>query len=321
MKGDFEWSVEQLPEPEADQVRIRTIYLSLDPSNRVWCSEKPSYLPPVEIGAVMSGLTMGVVEASRFAGLKSGDIVSGFWGFRSHVVLPGAGLAAMQRAPGVGLDAFMSVLGVTGMTAYFGLLDIAKPKAGETLVVSAAAGAVGSIVGQIGKLKGLRVVGTAGSDEKCEYLTKELGFDAAINYKSKDLDEKLKAACPAGVDIYFDNTGGPMSDAVLKQVNLHARMPLCGLMSTYNDDAARGPMNYEQVVFKRVTIQGFIISDYVPRFPEGIAEMMGWLAEGKIKYRCDIVEGLERAVEALGMLFSGSNTGKLLVRCSPEPAP
>jgi len=321
---DYEWVESRLPEPGDGQVLVRTVYLSLDPTNRIWASDMDQYMPPVELGEVMRGGTLGVVEASRNPGFAPGDVVMGMWGWQSHCLVDGgAGLTRIPPAPGVPLDAYMSVLGATGMTAYFGLLDIGEPKPGETVLVSAAAGAVGSIVGQIAKIKGARAVGIAGSDDKCRHLIEDLGFDAAINYKTADLDQAIRDACPDGVDVYFENTGGPITDAVMKQLNLHARIPLCGLISHYNDfDGAtgvQGPHNYQQVLMQRVMIKGFIIIDYFPRFPEGIAEMAGWLAQGRIHYRTDIVDGLENAVDALNRLFDGANTGKLLVRCSPEP--
>lgn len=323
-RDDYDWVETRLPEPGADEVLVRTIYLSLDPTNRIWASDMDQYMPPVELGEVMRGGTLGVVEASGHADFSPGDIVQGIWGWQSHYLAQGGvGLTKMPAAPGVPLDAYMSVLGATGMTAYFGLLDIGKPQPGETVVVSAAAGAVGSIVGQIAKIKGCRAVGIAGSDDKCRHLIDDLGFDAAINYKTADLDASLAEACPDGVDVYFENTGGTITDAVFKRLNLQARVPLCGLISHYNEfDGAtgvRGPNNYQQVLMKRVLIKGFIIIDYFPQFPQGIGEMAGWLAEGRIKYRTDIVDGLENAVEAVNRLFDGANTGKLLVRCSAEP--
>lgn len=320
-RDDFDWVTTELPDPAEGQVLVRTLYLSLDPTNRIWASDQDQYMPPVQLGEVMRGGTLGVVEASGNPGFEPGDVVQGMWGWASHTLADkGAGLTKMPRTPGVPLDAYMSVLGATGMTAYFGLLDIGKPQAGETLVVSAAAGAVGQIVGQIGKIKGCRVVGTAGSDAKCRHLVEDLGFDAAINYKTADLDAELAAACPDGIDVYFENTGGPVTDAVLKLVNLNARIPLCGLIAHYNEgdnsQGVPGPNNFQMLLMKRVLLQGFIIIDYFPRFPEGIAEMAGWLADGRIKYDTDIVEGLEHAPEAVNRLFDGANTGKLLVQCS-----
>jgi len=322
-RDDFDWQTTELPDPTDGQVLVRTVYLSLDPTNRIWASDQDQYMPPVQLGEVMRGGTLGVVEASANPDYAPGDVVQGMWGWASHTLADNAaGLTKLPHTPGVPLDAYMSVLGATGMTAYFGLLDIGRPQAGETLVVSAAAGAVGQIVGQIGKVKGCRVVGTAGSDAKCRHLVGNLGFDAAINYKTADLDAELAAACPDGIDVYFENTGGPVTDAVLKRVNLNARIPLCGLIAHYNEgDNSRGvpgPGNFQMLLMKRVLLQGFIILDYFPRFPEGIAEMAGWLSDGKIKYDTDIVEGLENAPEAVNRLFDGANTGKLLVQCS-EP--
>lgn len=323
-RDDFDWQTTELPDPSDGQVLVRTVYLSLDPTNRIWASDQEQYMPPVQLGEVMRGGTLGVVEASANPDFEPGDIVQGMWGWASHTLADGgAGLTKMPHTPGVPLDAYMSVLGATGMTAYFGLLDIGKPQSGETLVVSAAAGAVGQIVGQIGKIKGCRVVGTAGSDAKCRHLVEDLGFDAAINYKTADLDAELAAACPDGIDVYFENTGGPVTDAVLKRVNLNARIPLCGLIAHYNEgdnsQGVQGPNNFQMLLMKRVTLKGFIIIDYFSRFPEGIAEMGGWLAEGRIKYDTDIVEGLENAPEAVNRLFDGANTGKLLVQCSEVP--
>lgn len=322
-RDDFDWQTTELPDPTDGQVLVRTVYLSLDPTNRIWASDQDQYMPPVQLGEVMRGGTLGVVEASANPDYAPGDVVQGMWGWASHTLADNAaGLTKMPHTPGVPLDAYMSVLGATGMTAYFGLLDIGRPEAGETLVVSAAAGAVGQIVGQIGKIKGCRVVGTAGSDAKCRHLVEDLGFDAAINYKTADLDAELAAACPDGIDVYFENTGGPVTDAVLKRVNLNARIPLCGLIAHYNEgdnsQGVPGPGNFQMLLMKRVLLQGFIILDYFPRFPEGIAEMAGWLSDGKIKYDTDIIEGLENAPEAVNRLFDGANTGKLLVQCS-EP--
>ena len=324
-REDFEWRTTELPDPQDGQVLVRTVYLSLDPTNRIWASDQEQYMPPVQLGEVMRGGTLGIVEASAHPKFAAGDVVQGMWGWASHTLADGGrGLTKLPRTPGVPLDAYMSVLGATGMTAYFGLLDIGKPQAGETLVVSAAAGAVGQIVGQIGKIKGCRVVGTAGSDAKCRHLVDDLGFDAAINYKTADLDLELAATCPDGIDVYFENTGGPVTDAVLKRINLNARIPLCGLIAHYNDgdnsQGVPGPNNFQMLLMKRVLLKGFIIIDYLPRFPEGIAEMAGWLAEGKLKYDTDIVDGLQNSPEAVNRLFDGANTGKLLVRCSDENA-
>lgn len=322
-RDDFDWQTRELADPVDGQVLVRTVYLSLDPTNRIWASDQDQYMPPVQLGEVMRGGTLGIVQASANPGFDVGDVVQGMWGWASHALIDhGAGLSKMPQLPGVELDAYMSVLGATGMTAYFGLLDIGKPQPGETLVVSAAAGAVGQIVGQIGRIKGCRVVGTAGSDAKCAHLVDDLGFDAAINYKTADLDAELAAACPNGIDVYFENTGGPVTDAVLKRLNLNARIPLCGLIAHYNEgdnsQGVVGPNNYQMLLMKRALLKGFIIIDYLPRFAEGISEMAGWLAAGRIRYDTDIVDGLDNAPEAVNRLFDGANTGKLLVKCS-EP--
>lgn len=322
-RDDFDWQTTTLPDPADGQVLVRTLYLSLDPTNRIWASDMDQYMPPVQLGEVMRGGTLGVVEASAHADYQPGDLVQGMWGWASHTLAAGgAGLNKIPHTDGVPLDAYMSVLGATGMTAYFGLLDIGRPEAGETVVVSAAAGAVGQIVGQIARVKGCRVVGTAGSDGKCRHLVDDLGFDAAINYKTADLDRELAAACPKGIDVYFENTGGPVTDAVLKLVNQNARIPLCGLIAHYNEgdnsEGVRGPNNYQMILMRRVLVKGFIIIDYFPRFAEGIAELGGWLAEGKIKYDTDVVDGLANAPEAVNRLFDGANTGKLLVKCSEK---
>jgi NADPH-dependent curcumin reductase CurA len=224
----------------------------------------------------------------------------------------------MTKGP-VPLPAYMSVLGMTGATAYFGLLDLGKPKAGETVVVSAAAGAVGSIVGQIAKLKGCRVVGIAGSDEKCRHLVKDFGFDACINYKKENIRAALKRECPNGIDVDFENAGGEILEAVLEQINLKARIVLCGMISMYNDKEPRPGPSLTNVLMKRARIEGFIIIDYFPRLREFVADMSKWVGEGKIKYDTTVVKGIENALSALNMLFTGANTGKLLVQVSEEP--
>ncbi|MEH2238604.1 NADP-dependent oxidoreductase [Nostoc sp.] len=259
---DFEYREEPIPSPKDDEVLVRVIYLSLDPTNRIWMSDIEQYMPPVEIGEVMRGGIIGVVEESKNPNFKKGDLVSGMLGWQDYAIALGNSGFSLTRLPDplpCPLNAFAGPLGATGFTAYFGLLDIGQPKVGETVVVSAAAGAVGSIVGQIAKIKGCRVVGITGSDEKCRWLTEELGFDAAINYKTGDLEKALAQACPNGIDVYFDNVGGIILDAVLTKINLHARLPLCGLISTYNaSKPVPGPYNYSQILMKRAVVQGFI---------------------------------------------------------------
>ncbi len=322
-ESDFEYREEPIPSPNDGEVLVRTIYLSLDPTNRLWMSDMEQYMPPVEIGAVMRGVTLGVVEESKNPNFKQGDLVSGLLGWQDYAIaseergnLP---MLLPQPLPAP-LTTFVGLLGLTGCTAYFGLVDIGQPKEGETVVVSAAAGAVGSVVGQIAKIKGCRVVGITGSDEKCHWLLEELGFDAAINYKTADLERAIAQACPDGIDVYFDNVGGSILDAVLTKINLHARIPLCGLISTYNaKEPVPGPYNYAQILMKRARVQGFILLDYLPRWSEAIREMAQWLQQGKIKYAEEIVEGLENAPKAILKLFDGNKKGKLLVKVSEEP--
>lgn len=319
----FRWSEEPMPEPNEGEALVRTIYLSLDPTNRIWMSDVDQYMPPVEIGDVMRGGTLGIVERSRSSELAPGDLVAGFWGWQTHAAVSARALRArVPRDTGLPLDAWMSVLGGTGLTAYFGLLDIGQPKAGETVVISAAAGAVGSIVGQIARLKGCRAVGIAGSAEKCRWLTEELGFTAAIDYRAGNVLENLRRHCPNGIDVVFENVGGEILDASLTLLNFKARIALCGLISTYNTiEGTRvpGPYMFRNILMKRARIEGFIVTDFAPRFAEGRAALRQWLEQGKLKYKVDIVDGLENAPGAVSRLFTGANTGKLLVRVSPEP--
>ena len=321
-EGDLEL-VESPLEPLKDgEVRTRLIYLSLDPTNRIWMSDVDAYLPPVGIGDPMRGGGLAVVTESKFDGLSAGDIVNtGLGSWSLYSTHPGQTLTAMPKLPGVPLTAFMGPLGATGMTAYFGLMDIGKPKTGETVVVSAAAGAVGSMVGQIAKIQGCRVVGIAGSDEKCKWLTETAGFDAAINYKSEDVGAALDKHCPDGIDVNFENVGGKIMDQVIARLNDFSRMPLCGLISTYNaTEPVPGPYNFSNLLMRRTLVKGFIVIDYFPRFPEGMQQMAGWLMEGKLKFETDIVKGLENAPASLSRLFEGKNLGKLIVEVSEPPA-
>ena len=314
-ESDFEWREESVPAPGEGEVLIHTLYLSLDPANRAWVNDVDSYLPPVAIGEVMRAGAIGVVEQSRDANFQAGDLVQGMLGWQDYVATSGAGLTKLPKTPAIPPTAYLGLFGHIGLTAYFGLLDVGQPKAGETLVVSAAAGAVGSIVGQIGKIKGCRVVGIAGSEEKCRWITQDLGFDAAINYKTEPVLESLKKHCPDGIDIDFENVGGEILDAVLSLINLRARIVLCGLISQYNaTDRVPGPYNFVNILVKRARVEGFIVIDYLNRAQEAMADLGRWLAEGKLKYRVDVVEGLEQAPRALNKLFEGSNQGKLIVK-------
>ncbi len=322
--GDLELVEAPKPVPGPGEVLVRHVYLSLDPTNRIWMSDMEQYMPPVELGDVMRGGALGVVEASNDPGFAPGDLVMpGMSGWQDYSIARGDGplpLRKLPKIPGLPITSFMSALGATGATAYFGLLDCAQPKAGETIVVSAAAGAVGQIVGQIGKIKGCRVVGIAGSDEKCRYVVDELGFDACINYKTEDVGAALDRHCPKGIDVDFENVGGSIFEAVLARMNKFGRIALCGLISGYNaTEIPPGPANFQLILMKSLTVRGFIVIDFIPRFQEAAMQLGAWMMEGKIKDRVTVVEGLERAPEHLKLLFTGGNTGKLLVRIGPEP--
>jgi NADPH-dependent curcumin reductase CurA len=320
-ESDFEWHEEPVPTLGDDEILVRSIYLSLDPANRGWVREVKSYIPPVTIGEVMRGLTIGIVEQSYHADFQDGDIVQGMLGWQEYALTDGAGLTRLPRDPSIPLTAFLGLFGIIGPTAYFGLLDIGKPKVGETLVVSAAAGAVGSLVGQIGKIKGCRVVGIAGTNEKCHWITEELGFNAAINYKTESIGERVKTHGPGGIDVYFDNVGGDILDAILGLINVRARIVICGTISQANVTVAvPGPYNFRNILTQRARVEGFIVLDYVDRFQEAIEDLRRWLAEGRIQYRVDLVDGLENAPRAINKLFDGSNKGKLIIKVSEEPS-
>jgi NADPH-dependent curcumin reductase len=303
-----------MPTLDADGVLRRTRFLSLDPYMRGRMSDGPSYAQPVAVGATMCGHTVSEVVESHHPKFSSGDIVAGYDGWQQFAASNGSDLRKLD--PGVPMSASLSVLGMPGMTAYVGLLDIGQPRPGETVVVSAASGAVGSIVGQLAKIKGCRAVGVAGSPDKCRYVVGELGFDACVNYKADDFRTSLKAACPDGVDIYFENVGGDVLAAVLRLLNRGARIPLCGLIAEYNaTEAAPGP-NLRPFLVHRAMLKGFIVSDHNDRAPAFLQEVMPLVRDGRIKYREDIVEGLDAAPSAFIGLLEGRNFGKLLVRVS-----
>jgi NADPH-dependent curcumin reductase CurA len=312
--SDFQLTEEPIPQPEEGQVLVRNLFLSLDPAMRGWMNEGRSYVPPVGIGEVMRGLTIGEVVESRHPDFAVGDIVSGILGWQRYGVARGKELQKIP--PGIPPTVALGPLGMTGLTAYFGLLEVGQLKAGETVLVSGAAGAVGSIAGQIAKILGCRAVGIAGTDEKCRWLTGELGFDAAINYKTaKDLHEEIRRACPQGIDVFFDNVGGDVLDTALRSLALHARVVICGAISQYNATGPmKGPSNYMALLVQRARMQGFVVFDYQSRYAEAQAQLGRWLAEGKLHYREDVVEGLENAPRALLRLFDGSNAGKLIVK-------
>ncbi len=316
--GDFTWTEQPVPDLAAGEVLVRAVYLSLDPTNRVWASQD-SYLPAVKLGDVMRGGGIGVVEESKNPAFAAGEIVQGLFGWQQFFISTGKDLQKLPKLP-VPLDAWSGLLGHIGLTAYYGLLEIGLPKAGETLVVSTAAGAVGSLVGQIGKIKGCRVIGLTGSDEKCEWIVKDLGYDAAINYKKENVAEALKRECPKGIDVYFDNVGGEILNEVLGQIALRGRIVCCGMISMYNATApVPGPSNIVNLVSRRARMEGFIVLDYQARAEECFRDLIGWWASGKLKYRVDVSEGIESAPQAIRRLFDGSNAGKLLVRVSSEP--
>jgi NADPH-dependent curcumin reductase CurA len=312
--SDFSFTEEPIPTPQEGEILLKTRYISLDPAMRGWMNDAKSYLPPVALGDVMRASTISEVIESKNPKFQVGEFVSTFDGVQSYSVSTGKGL--MKTDPKLAsLPTYLGTLGATGLTAYFGLLRIGAPKAGETLVVSGAAGAVGMIVGQIGKIMGCRVVGIAGEKEKCEYVVNELGFDACINYKVDNIGKALRQQCPNGIDIYFDNVGGDILDIVLTQINKFARIPLCGAISQYNaTEEIKGPKNYLSLLVNRAKLEGFIVLDFLPEALPAIQEMAKWLMEGKLKTREQIVSGgVSQFLPALTMLFEGKNTGKLVL--------
>jgi NADPH-dependent curcumin reductase CurA len=304
-----------LPGLEEGQALARVKYLSIDPTMRIWMADIPQYMPPVQLGEVMRSFGLAEVTESRHPDFKKGDKVMGLTGFQEFALITDKDSRLFQKLPYIPFLSdtnFLGTLGVNGLTAYFGLLEIGKPKSGETLVVSAAAGATGSIVGQLGKIHGCRVVGIAGSDDKCAWIKNELGFDAAINYKQADWKAQLVAATPNGVDIDFENVGGEIMQGVLDRMNLHGRVVLCGLISGYTRHDP-GLASFAQVLIKRLRVEGFIILDYTPRFLEAGKQLGMWKMTGRLKDKQTIVKGFEKAPEAINMLFQGSNIGKLIV--------
>jgi len=312
---DFELSEEPLPEPAEGEFLVRNLYLSLDPAMRGWMSDAPSYIPPVGLGEVMRGATVGRVEKSNHPGFSEGDRVVGTFGWQDYAVSRGGGPMPPTKVPdGVPPTLPLGALGMTSLTAYFGLKDIGRPQPGETVVVSGAAGATGSVAGQLAKLWGCRVVGIAGGPEKCAWLTEELGFDGAVDYRAGRVGRALRDECPDGIDVYFDNVGGEILEAALANLAMHARVVLCGAISTYNAEAPpAGPRNYMQLLVKRSRMEGFLVFDFLDRTDEAMAELVPAVTEGRITFREDVREGLERAPETLVELYTGGNTGKLLV--------
>jgi NADPH-dependent curcumin reductase CurA len=312
--SDWDLTEEPVPEPGDGQVLVKVKYLSLDPAMRGWMNEGRSYIAPVKIGDVMRALGAGEVLASRHPSLSPGDHVTGLLGVQEYALVDGNAVMKVdpQLAP---LPVHCGTLGMAGMTAYFGLLDIGRPSEGETVVVSGAAGAVGGIVGQIAKLKGARAVGIAGGAEKCRHVVEQLGFDAAVDYKNQDVATGLREHCPDGIDVYFDNVGGEILDAALARLARHARVVICGAISQYNATGGmRGPANYMSLLVNHASMTGFVVSDYGDRFAAGASEMGAWLSQGKLKTFEDVAVGFETFPDTLLRLFRGENTGKLVLQ-------
>jgi NADPH-dependent curcumin reductase CurA len=313
--SDFSYATEPLRALADGEVLVKIQYLSLDPAMRGWMNaSEDSYMPPVRIGEVMRAIAVGRVAASNNAAFAVGEHVSGLLGVQEYAISNGQGLNKVNPALAP-LPMFLSVLGMTGLTAYFGLFDVGQPKAGDTVVVSGAAGAVGAIVGQLAKAHGARVIGIAGGADKCRYLIEELGFDGAIDYKSEDVAAALKQHAPKGVDVFFDNVGGDILDAVLTRLAHGARIVICGAISQYNSTGdIKGPSNYMQLLVKRASMRGVMVADYYPRAMEAITAMGALLAKGQLKSREDVVQGLETFPQTFLKLFDGSNNGKLVLQ-------
>ena len=300
-----------VPQPGDGQVLVKVDWLSIDPTIRMWMA-MDTYLPAIEIGAPIRSAGLGTVIESNNHDIPVGTVLFGTPGWQEYAVM---GPRDQVIPEGVDPTAALSVFGITGLTAYFGLLDIGRPGEGETVVVSGAAGATGSVVGQIAKIKGCRVIGIAGGPEKCRLLTEELGFDAAIDYRNDNVAQALAGTCPDGIDVFFDNVGGDILEAALANLALHGRVVMCGAISQYNQSVpAPGPRNLSILISKRGRIEGFIILDYLSRAAEAITELAPWVLSGQVKYRVDVLDGLASAPDALERLFTGENTGKMLVR-------
>jgi NADPH-dependent curcumin reductase CurA len=318
--GTFELVDGPVPNIVKGEALVRTQWISLDPANRGWIRDAPSYLPPVGLGEVMRGLGLGRVVASKHPDYREGQLVTGLLGWQEWMVARDAALLEpVNEIAGVPASAYLGVLGMTGRTAWVGMTDIGRPQPGETVVVSAAAGAVGSVAGQIAKRRGARVVGIAGGRDKCALLIERLGFDAAVDRRVSDWREQLVAATPEGIDVDFENVGGEIMDAVFARLNLRARVVLCGLISGYNDvELPLGPRNFRMLLTQRVRLQGFIVLDHLDRRDEAVAELSGWLAAGQLEMLETVVEGLEQIPTAINMLFDGTNVGKLVVHVADD---
>ncbi|TDT37225.1 hypothetical protein CLV90_3910 [Maribacter spongiicola] len=314
------WSLVTTPTPEIEegQFLVKQHYVSLDPAMRGWMNDARSYIAPMEIGSVMRAGSVGEVVASKNPKFKVGQYVAGTGGVQQYAVTDGKGFYPVdpKLAP---LPTYIGSLGMPGMTAFFGIQEVGKIKAGDIVVVSGAAGAVGSIVGQIAKIKGCHVVGIAGGADKCKYVVDELGFDACIDYKNEDIKARLKEECPKGLDVYFDNVGGEILDAVLGRLRLHARIVICGAISQYNNkEAVKGPSNYLSLLVNRASMTGIVVFDWADRYKEGAEQLGIWMAQGKIKSREDIYEGIENFPQTYNRLFSGDKMGKLVLKVIEE---
>jgi NADPH-dependent curcumin reductase CurA len=318
VRSNWNYVEEPIGEPKDGEVLVKVLYVSLDPAMRGWMDDGKSYVPPVGIGDVMRALGAGKVITSKFPGLAVGDYVGGIFGVQEYAVVPGKAVNKID-ANANELPVYIGGLGMPGITAYFGLLEIGRPEAGNTVVVSGAAGAVGSVAGQIAKIKGCKVVGIAGGTEKCHDLTHEFGFDAAIDYKSENVFTALRKHCPNGIDVFFDNVGGDILDAALANLALHARVVICGAISQYNNTTPiKGPANYLSLLVNRASMTGMVVTDFLPRASEARAAMTQWRKEGKLKTREHIVEGLSTFPETLLMLFTGKNEGKLVLKVAED---
>jgi NADPH-dependent curcumin reductase CurA len=313
-RSDFTYETNAVPDPADGEILVRNHFISLDPAMRGWMNGGRSYVPPIKLGEVMRAGAVGEVVASRNPDWHEGDYAVGMFGMQDYAASTTAGVQRVDPslAP---LPLFISALGMPGMTAYFGLLDIGNPQPGQTVVVSAASGAVGALVGQIARIKGARAVGLAGGPEKCRYVTEELGFDACIDYKHDDIGRGLSQSCPNGIDVYFDNVGGEILDLCLARLARRARIVICGAISQYNNTGpVAGPKNYLSLLVNNARMEGFVVFNYAARYAEGAKEMATWLHEGKLKSREDIVDGIETFPETLLKLFSGENFGKLMIK-------
>lgn len=312
---DFSYSEEPIPALAEGDVLVRTTYLSLDPSMRGQMENRADYVAPLAIGDVMRAGGVGVVEASRNTNFAVGAMVGGTFGMQTHALFHGDNVPLRVFPKNTDPVAALGVFGGTGMTAYFGMLELGKPRPGDTVVVSGAAGATGSVAGQIARLKGCRVIGIAGSADKCKWLTDELGFSAAINYRQDDVGKALTELCPKGIDVYFDNVGGEILDLCLARIAMNARVVICGGISRYNATGPiPGPKNYFNLVFRRARMEGFIVIDYARRFEEAAIEMRVWLDAGLLKHKATVIEGFDQLPRALIKLFEGENTGKMMVK-------